>query len=152
PPPFALVPDSAPMQQQKTVDTRCRGISGIQPRDTVSGGGQQGFVAVDMLAVRVRPVREQGEMNVSLKAGEMVYLQLVDLLFDAFARRQQDRHGHQRSQRSWDAAAQFKRRKQGGSDRPRYAGVDQSNGRIERGDGTQQAKNGDPTGTKAHRR
>ena len=59
---LAFIPDPASVQQQKAVAARRRAIAPIQACNAFDGDGKQRLIVVSMLAVAVRPIRQQREM------------------------------------------------------------------------------------------
>ena len=106
PPRFAGVPDPLAMEQQEAVAAGRRAIAPIEPGDAGHRRFQQRRIAVDMLGRGIEPVGEQSEMQIALRAGEVVDLQTLDLLVDRLGRRQQRRHRDDGAQVRGHAAAQ----------------------------------------------
>ncbi len=79
---LAGVPDALAMQQQEAVATGRRAIAPIEPGNAGDRRIQQRRIAVDMLCRGIQPVGEQSEMQVTLRTGEVVDLQVLDLRLD----------------------------------------------------------------------
>ena len=67
-------------------------------------------IAVGVLGRGVQPVGEQGEMQIAVRAGEIMDLQTLDLFFDRLRRRQQRRHRDERAQMRRNAVAELQSR------------------------------------------
>ena len=101
---------------------------------------QQRLIAVDMLGRSIQPVGEQSEMQIALRARQVVDLQTLDLLLDRRGRRQQRRHGDERAQMRGHATAKFQSRQQRRAEAPRHAAVHQRHRRVDGGDRAQDAE------------
>ena len=134
-----------PMQQQEAVAARCRSVTLVQLRDAFFRGGQQLFVAVYVLAWRVAPIGQQGEMKFALGTRQIVDLEPADLLLDVLERGQQRRHGDERAQVSGDSATQLERRQQGGAETSGDDVVDNRNGQVDRWDQSQNPEQQQPS-------
>ena len=68
----------------------------IEARDPVDQGGEELVVSGTMFTARVRPVGEQGEVEVSFGVSQEVHLEPLELLIDvgqAGEKRRHDDHG-----------------------------------------------------------
>ena len=83
--PLPVVPDAPAVEQQEAVPAGGRSVAAIQPRDRRGGGVEQRVVACDGLGRGVRPVRQQREVKLAVRAREVVDLQPLDLLFQSSA-------------------------------------------------------------------
>ena len=113
PPRLACVPDPLAMQQQETVAAGRRAVAPIEPGDASHRRLQQRCIAVDMLGRGVHPVGEQREMQLALRACEVVDLKMLDLPFDRRHGRQERRHRDERAKARGHASAKV----QGGQQR-----------------------------------
>ena len=95
---LAFVPHAAAMEQEEPVAAGRRRVPAVQAGDRFDRGLQERVVALDRLACRIGPVREQGELDLPADACEMMDLQPLDLLDDGFRPGQQCRHHHQGAQ------------------------------------------------------
>ncbi len=66
------------MQQQETIAAGRRAVAPVQLRHPVARRVHQRFVAIDVLAVGVGPIGEQGEVQVAGQAGQMMDFQPLD--------------------------------------------------------------------------
>ena len=82
---LAFVPHPPAMEQKEPVAAGRRRVPAVQAGNGFDGSLQQRVVALDRLACRVGPVREQGELDLPADAGEMMDFQPLDLLGDGFA-------------------------------------------------------------------
>ena len=142
PPRFACVPDPPAVEQQEAVAARRRAIAPVEPGDACYRRFQQRRVAVDMLGRGIEPVGEQSEMQIALRAREVVDLQTLDLLVDRRHRRQQRRHRDEGTQMRGHATAKFQGRQQRRAEAPRHGAVHQRDRRVDGGDRTQHAEQG----------
>lgn len=74
----------------------CRAVQAVQPGDAIGGEGQQVFVVGKGLAGGITPVGEDGEAHMPLGVGEIMSLDLIELLADALGacqHRRYDQHG-----------------------------------------------------------
>src|SRR5271157_2513562 len=98
PPPFALIPNAAPVQKEETRSARRRAITQIETRNARRGRGDEPSVAVGMFGRGVGPVGHQREMQIALGARKVMNLEPFDQLFHALQRREQSWHGDERAQ------------------------------------------------------
>ena len=133
------------MQQQEAVAARRGSITLVQLRDAGPGGGQQLIVPVYVLAWRVAPIGQQGEMKFALGARQIVDLEPADLLLDVLERGQQRRHGDEGAQVRGDSATQLERRQQGGAETSGDDVVDKRNGQVDRRDDPRIAEQQQPS-------
>ena len=82
---LTFVPHPPAMEQKEPVAAGRRRVPAVQSGNGFDGSLQQCVVALDRLACRIGPVREQGELDFPADAGEMVDFQPLDLLRDAFS-------------------------------------------------------------------
>ena len=95
-----------------------------------SSASSVGFV----LRIRIRPVRQQREMQLVVGGGEVVDLEAVQVLLSTDgARAQHHRHGDQRAQFCRNAVAQREARQPAGADAARHRAVDQRHRDVDRG-------------------
>ena len=106
--PFVLtrVEDTAPVEEKKALAGRTRPVPAVQ---FVHCGGrrrQHPGLAGDSFCVGIRPVGEHGEGNITVRAGEMVDLEGLDLLQQAGFAGRDDGHDDKRAHRLRHAAGQ----------------------------------------------
>src|SRR6185503_6922018 len=129
---LAFVPDPSAMEQQEPVAAGRRRVPAVQAGNGFDSDLQQRVVAFGRLACRIRPVREQSELNVPADTCEMMDFQSLDLLGDGFGPGQKSGHHYQSAQVSRYFAAQLKPRDLRGAEPACYPLVDQRNRRIDR--------------------
>ena len=152
PPRLAGVPDPLAVQQQEAVAAGRRTVAPIEPGDAGDRRFQQRRIAVDMLGRGIQPVGEQREMQVALRAGEVVDLQMLDLLLDRRRGGQQRRHRDERAQLRGHAVAQFQGGQQRRAEAARHGAVDQRHRRVDGRDRTQHAEQAQPRRRRARAR
>jgi hypothetical protein len=86
---FPRVPHPPTMQQEEAVAIRCRSVASIQARDARGGHGKHLVVTWRSLGGGVRPIGEESEADVVLRARQMTNLEPLDLLVDIRWRRQE---------------------------------------------------------------
>src|SRR5687767_9544913 len=78
PSPFSYVPDAAPMKQQKAVTTQPGAVATVEFSDALCGGCQQILVAVHLFGRAIQPVGKKREVQITLRACEVMDLQPLD--------------------------------------------------------------------------
>ena len=136
------VPCARAMQQQETHAAGNRAVMPVQPCDAGSGRRQQRLISCGLGGVSVRPVRQQGEVEVAFRAGQMMHLKMLDLLGDRGLAGQQHRHGDQRAQRRGHAVTQVEARQRARAKTAGHAAIGQGDGRIHRRDQAAEGKQG----------
>ena len=86
------------MEQEESVAFRRRSVASIQARDSLGGGAEKLVVIRRILGGGVRPVREQREAEIAVRARQVMHLEALDLLLDLRWRRQERRHDDHRAQ------------------------------------------------------
>ena len=109
---LALIPNAATMQQEEPRSARRRAITQIEARDARRGRRDELSVTVGMFVRGVGPVGHQREMQIAFRARKMMDFEPFDQLLHALQRRQQRRHGDERTQVRGNAVPQFERRQQ----------------------------------------
>src|SRR5439155_22051366 len=79
-----LVPAPPAMPQKEPLPAPGRApVSHVEVRDAVGQRGEEVLVAGRRLLARIRPVREEGEVEMAFGTREMVHPEALELLLDA---------------------------------------------------------------------
>jgi hypothetical protein len=110
---FLRVPEPPPVQQQETLSAIGRGpVSRVELRDAVGQRGEKLLVARHPLGGGVRPVREQGEVEVAFGIGQIVHQDPLELTLDVLLTREHGRHGDHRPELRGNALGKLELGKQ----------------------------------------
>ena len=134
PPPLPVVPDPPAMEQQEAVPAGTLSITAIQAGDTRGGSVEERVISCNGLGRGVRPVREQGEMQLVLRTCKVVDLKTLDLLFESGLGREKDRNGDHRAQVRRYAVAELQARQDRRAEPSRDAAVHERHRGIDRRD------------------
>ena len=126
------------MQQQEAFAARGRAVAAIQPRDAEHRDVEQRVVGGGVLGVGIRPVRQQREVQLVVRRGEVVDLEPVQMFFHRGARAQHHGHRDQGAQFLRNAVAQRQAGQAAGADAARDGAVDQRDRDIDGGNGAEQ--------------
>ena len=144
PPRLPWIPDPPAMQQEEARPAGCRSIAAIEAFDARGHRADERRITLDGLGRGVRPVRQQREVELALRAGEVMDFQPLDLLFDCGLRREQDRNGHDGAQRRRDAVAQLEARQDRRTEPFRDAAVHERHRGIDGGDQPEEREQTEP--------
>ena len=128
---LAVAPDPSPMEQQEAVARRSGTVQTIQPCDALPRDVEERGVSRRVLGRCIGPVREQGEVQLEVRRGQIVDLEALDVFLDGRGSREQGGHHDHGAQMRRDA---FKEREAGDDRRSHASGhgaVDQRDGRVE---------------------
>ncbi len=139
---LARVPEALAVQQEETRAGGRRGaVARVETRDAVDGGGEEPIVLRPRLGGRVSPVRQEGEMEVSVRVGQEVDLQTADLFVDVRLAREQDGHHHQRPQALRHAVVKVEARERSRPEHRHHGAIDERDREVggrDDGEGCQQ--------------
>ena len=145
------VPQPAAMQQQEPIAIGSRSVAPVQRGDSIGRRCQQRFVTRHALVGRIRPIRKQGEADVTIRIGQMMNLQPLDLPRDRDRGRQQSRDDNHRAQVRRHALGKAKTRQRAGIEPAGGAAVHQRHGRIRRRDQREQGQHAERRDPARHR-
>jgi hypothetical protein len=128
------------VQEQKPVPAGPRPVLQIETRDSFDGDIQQRLVFRRRFALGIRPIGKQGKVEIAVRAGEVMHLELSDKLFDLRRRRQQHRHDDHGAQILGYAFGELHSGKDGGAEAVGDEAVDKGDCGIRCGDQREQAK------------
>ena len=122
--------------QQQEARPRSGGafVARVQTVDAVCQRGDQIVVARHVLAQRVRPVAQQGEVKMAFGIGEVVHLEPIELLLDVGAARDQRWHHHERSELGRHARGELELREPRGRKQRRDQAIDDRHRDVRGGD------------------
>ena len=133
------------MQQEEALTTRSWPVAPIQAGDTLLSCRHEFSIAIDVLAGRVGPVRQQREVEVPRGACQIVDLQPGDQFPDIRDGGQESWHGHQRAEIPADSAAQRHRRQERGAKPLGHKLVHDGDSDVHRRDQSQNCKDEKPS-------
>ena len=139
------------MQQQEPIAIGARSVAPVQGGDSIGSRCKQRLVTRHGFRGRIRPVREQGEADVTIRIGQMMNLQPLDLSRDRDRGRQQRRDDNHRAQVRRHALGKAKTRQRAGVKPAGGAAVDQRHGRIRRRNQREQGQHAESHDPARHR-
>jgi hypothetical protein len=137
---LSFAPHATAMEEVEAATFGGRSMHAIQSCDALSRDLQERRIAIDRRGVSVGPVRKQSEVNFTLRGGEVVHFETLDLCLYRFGRRQQRGHDHDSSQVRWNALVQRQSRQHRRAESARDRAIDQCHGQVESRNRAEQSK------------
>ena len=123
---FLLVPETPAMQQEETApSSRWTLVFLVEASDAVGQRGEEILVTGHVLAGCVRPVAQEGKMEIAFGICQVVDFEPLDLLFDVVVAREQHRHDDQGSKLRRHALGQLELGEQPGLNENRDQAMDE---------------------------
>ena len=108
---FRLIPDTSPMQYEEALTgVGSTTVAAVEARHPVDRCREEPIIFRHGLGGRVAPVGQEGEVNVTVRIGEVVDFQAIDMLLDLGLVGQKGGHHDERSRARRDTVAQFQAR------------------------------------------
>src|SRR5204862_3656965 len=80
---FRLIPDTSPMQYEEALTgVGSTTVAAVEARHPVDRCREEPIIFRHGLGGRVAPVGQEGEVNVTVRTGEVVDFQAIDMLLD----------------------------------------------------------------------
>ena len=119
------------MQQKEPFPASGRAlVPCIETVDAVGQRGNELLVAGHALAGRVRPVGQEGKVEMAFRIGKVVHLESFELLLDVGVVREQRRHGDQGSKLGRHALGELELGEPGGRKQSRHQAMDEGHRNI----------------------
>jgi hypothetical protein len=131
---FQLVPETSAVQQEEACPAAGRSfVAHVETLDPLGQCGDQRLVAGHVFGGCVRPVGQEGEVEMALGVGQIVHFETLELLLEVGEAREQRGHGNQGSKLRRHALCEFELREPSGRKQGRDQAMNEGHRDLRRG-------------------